>query len=218
MTAPPSLLRLIHELERLPGIGPRSAQRLAHHLLRTAEPKALALADAIREVRERIRPCSACRCPSEADPCPICREATRDRSVVLVVETPRDLEALEATGTYRGLYFVLGGRLSPVEGVTAKDLDLEALRRRVADAEVREVCLATNPDLEGDGTARAVERALGESGVRVTRLARGLPAGGQIEHLSAAVLAEAFEGRKQAPPKEAAARSREGHGDLRQEP
>lgn len=198
MSGPPSLLRLIAELERLPGIGPRSAGRLAHHLLRTGESRALALADAIREARERIRPCGQCRCPAESDPCPICRDATRDRSVVLVVETPRDLEALEAAGAYRGLYFVLGGRLSPVEGVTAKDLDLDGLRRRAAAEEVREVCLATNPDLEGDGTARAVERALRDAKVRVTRLARGLPAGGQIEYQSAAVLAEAFEGRTHA--------------------
>lgn len=196
MSMPSSLLRLIEELERLPGIGNRSAQRLAHHILRTPETKALSLADAIREARALIRPCSMCRAPAEGDPCPICRDPARDVGVLMVVETPRDLEALDGAGGYRGLYFVLGGRLSPLEGVTGKDIDLDGLRRRASAAEVREVCIATNPDLEGDGTARAVERVLLEADVRVTRLARGLPAGGQIEYQSAAVLAEAFEGRQ----------------------
>jgi recombination protein RecR len=160
------------------------------------EERALALADAIREARERVRPCTLCRCPSEADPCPICSDASRDRSLLLVVETARDLAAIEAGGAYRGLYFVLGGRLSPLDGSGADALDLEALRERARGGEVREACLATNPDLEGDGTALLVARALDGTGVRVTRLARGLPAGGQIEHQSATVIAEAFEGRR----------------------
>lgn len=195
MVTPPSLDRLVEALERLPGIGRRSAERIAHHLLRVRADEALALADAIRDARERIRPCSRCRAPSEQDPCRICRDDARDASLLMVVETARDLAAVEQGGGYGGLYFVLGGRLSPLEGVTASDLDLEALERRVVEGGVKEVCLATNPDLEGDGTALAVTRALAGSGVDVTRLARGLPAGGQIEYQNASVLAEAFEGR-----------------------
>jgi recombination protein RecR len=192
------------QLERLPGIGPRTAARLAHHLLRVPEDEALALAEAIRTVRARIRPCSRCRAPSESDPCPICTDERRDRSVVLVVETPRDLAAVEATRAYRGLYFVLGARLSPLEGVDASALDLEGLANRAAGSEVEEVCIGTNPDLEGDGTALAlveVLRSIQDAGrPRITRLARGLPTGGQIEYQSASVIADAFEGRRPATP------------------
>lgn len=221
---PESLERLIAELERLPGIGPRSAARLAHHLLRVSEPQALELADAIRTVRERIRPCSLCRAPSESDPCALCTDEGRDTSLLLVVESARDMAAVEASGAYKGLYFVLGGKLSPLEGVGAEALDLEALVARIARTDVREVCLGMNPDLEGDGTALAVVDALRSaeirsaqmrssgrtmdaesaastsasrlSAVRVTRLARGLPTGGQIEHQSASAVADAFEGRR----------------------
>jgi recombination protein RecR len=197
---PESLERLQEALERLPGIGPRSAARLAHHLLRTPEPEALGLADAIRAARARIRPCSGCGAPAESDPCPLCADVARDRSVLLVVESARDLLAVEGAGGYRGLYFVLGGRLSPLEGVDADQLPLRALAARAAADEVREVCLGTNPDLEGDGTALAVEAALeplvASKGLVLTRLARGLPSGGQIEYQSAPVLADAFEGRR----------------------
>ena len=178
---PESLDALVAQLERLPGIGPRSAARLAHHLLRVPESEALDLADAIRRARARIRPCASCHAPSETDPCPLCADPARDRSVLLVVETPRDLGAFEAGGTYRGLYFVLGARLSPLEGVDASALDLEGLAARAALAEVAEVCLGTNPDLEGDGTALTVTAAL--RGIqhggrpRITRLARGLDVG-----------------------------------------
>ena len=203
---PPSLTHLVESLERLPGIGRRSAERLAAHLLRVPEARALELADAIREARARIRACSRCRAPAEADPCPICADATRDATLLVVVETPRDLAALESSGGYRGLYYVLGGRLSPLDGVGAGSLDLDGLAARVRENEVAEVCLATNPDLEGDGTAllvgRELERAaLERSGrpLRITRLARGLPSGGQIEYQSAAVIAEAFEERRAVP-------------------
>ncbi len=209
MSTPPSLVRLIEALERLPGIGRRSAERLAGHLLRVPEARALELADAIRDVRARIRACSRCRAPAEADSCPICIDATRDKALLVVVETPRDLAALESSGGYRGLYYVLGGRLSPLNGVGANELDLEGLGARVREGVVEEVCLATNPDLEGDGTALLVERELarlarersaeGGGDLRVTRLARGLPSGGQIEYQSAAVIAEAFEGRRAVP-------------------
>jgi recombination protein RecR len=199
---PESLEQLLERLERLPGIGPRNAARLAHHLLRVPEAEALALADAIRAARERIRPCSTCRSPAEIDPCPLCADPARDRGLLLVVETPRDLAAVEATGAYRGLYFVLGARLSPLEGVDAAALDLEGLKARAAQGEVREVCIGTNPDLEGDGTALALVEALSsiraEHPLRITRLARGLPTGGQIEYQNASAIADAFEGRRQA--------------------
>ena len=208
-STPESLEALLEQLERLPGIGPRNAARLAHHLLRVPEEEAYALADAIRSARERIRPCSTCRSPAEVDPCPLCADPARDRSLLLVVETPRDLAAVEATGAYRGLYYVLGARLSPLEGVDATALDLEGLQRRAATPEVREVCIGTNPDLEGDGTALAVVDALTQVSdgpshagdthpLRVTRLARGLPTGGQIEYQNASAIADAFEGRRPA--------------------
>jgi len=197
---PESLDALVAELERLPGIGPRSAARLAHHLLRVPEAEALDLAEAIRTARARIRPCTSCRAPAETDPCPLCADPARDRSVLLVVETPRDLGAIEAAGSYRGLYFVIGARLSPLEGIDASALELEALAARAAGPEVAEVCIGTNPDLEGDGTALAVSAAIRgvqrEGRPRVTRLARGLPTGGQIEYQSASVIADAFEGRR----------------------
>jgi len=204
MITPPALAHLIEELERLPGIGRRSADRLAHHLLRVPEAEALGLAEAIRDARARIRPCSRCRAPAERDPCAICGDAARDARTLVVVESARDLVAFEAAGGYRGLYFVLGGRLSPLEGVTAADLDVAALVARATEPGVEEVCLATNPDLEGDGTALLLEKALLPSGARLTRLARGLPAGGQIEHQSAAVLAEAFAERRSVAPSRAA--------------
>lgn len=212
MSTPPSLVRLVEALERLPGIGRRSAERLAGHLLRVPEARALELAEAIRDARARIRACSRCRAPSEADPCSICSDSTRDRKLLVVVETPRDLTALESAGGYRGLYYVLGGRLSPLDGVGPNELDLEGLSSRIGEGEVEEVCLATNPDLEGDGTALLVGRELaraarersagGGGALRVTRLARGLPSGGQIEYQSAAVISEAFEGRRAIPPQD----------------
>ncbi|MDA1194846.1 MAG: recombination mediator RecR [Planctomycetota bacterium] len=196
---PESLDALLAHLERLPGIGPRSAARLAHHLLRVPDTEALALADAIRTAREKIRPCTSCRAPAEVNPCPRCSDPARDRTLLLVVEAPRDMHAVEASGAFRGLYFVLGARLSPLEGVDEAALGLDELTRRAAADEVREVCIGTNPDLEGDGTALAVRAALARVGgraLRVTRLARGLPTGGQIEHQNASALADAFEGRQ----------------------
>lgn len=203
---PASLDALLEELQRLPGVGPRSAARLAHHLLRVPESQALALADAIRAARACIKPCSLCRAPAESDPCPLCANSERDHTLLLVVETPRDLNAIEAAGTYRGLYYVLGARLTPLEGKDENAPDVSGLCARVAGEDVHEVCLGTNPDLEGDGTALAIVQALQsvprspdvESGgreLRVTRLARGLPTGGQIEYQNASVIADAFDGR-----------------------
>jgi recombination protein RecR len=195
---PQSLSRLVEALTTLPGVGRRTAERLAHHLLRAPPEEALGLADAIREARARIRPCSTCHAPTERDPCAVCADATRDRGLVLVVETPKDLEAIEEAGAWRGVYHVLGGRVSPLEGVGPEALALAALVQRVTSGDAREVCLATNPDLEGDGTALHVARALAGTPVKVTRLARGLPSGGAIEHASRSVLAEAVENRRPA--------------------
>lgn len=197
---PESLDRLVTRLTDLPGVGRRTAERLAHHLLRVPEAEALALADAIREARALIRPCSTCHAPSETDPCDVCADPARDRSTVLVVETARDLRAIEDAGAYRGVYHVLGGRVSALEGLGVEHLSLAALVARVVAADpampVREVIVATNPDLEGDGTALHVEKALLPTGVRVTRLARGLPSGGALEFASRTVIADALEHRR----------------------
>ena len=195
-TQSPALLALVEALERLPGVGARTARRLAEHLLRVPEAEALALADAVREARARLRPCRRCAKPSESDPCALCADASRRDEHLLVVETLRDLEAVEATGRYDGRYFVLRGRLAPLEGQGVDELGLDVLRERVADGLVEEVVVATNPDLEGDGAARAIAHALAGTGVRVTRLARGLPTGGQIEHQNAAAIADALQGRR----------------------
>ena len=195
---PASLVALVESLMRLPGVGRRTAERLAHHLLRVPADEAIALADAIREARSRIRPCSSCLAPSEIDPCAICADPSRDRGLLLVVETARDLRAIEDSGAWRGLYRVLGGRLSPLDGVGPDDLGIPALVAAAKEGGVREVCLATNPDLEGDGTALCIARALSAESVPVTRLARGLPSGGAIEFASKSVLADALENRRPA--------------------
>lgn len=199
MTArtPESLERLVERLMDLPGVGRRTAERLAHHLLRVPEHDALALAEAIREARARIRPCSRCRAPAEADPCPVCADPGRDPTRILVVETARDLRAIEDGGVWTGVYHVLGGRVSPLEGVGPDALALDALVER-ARAGAVEICIATNPDLEGDGTALHVAKALAATAVIVTRLARGLPTGGSLEYVSRAVLADALENRRPA--------------------
>jgi len=197
---PKALEALVEGLMGLPGVGRRTAERLAHHLLRVPEAEALALADAIRAARERIRPCSACGAPAEADPCPVCADPSRDHGLVLVVETARDLRALEDSAAWRGVYHVLGGRVSPLEDVGPEALTLSALVARAQRGELREVVIATNPDLEGDGTALHVARALKAAApaVPVTRLARGLPSGGAIEYVSKAVLSDAIENRRTA--------------------
>ena len=198
--APASLEALVEALRTLPGVGRRTAERLAHHLLRAPEAEALGLADAIRAARERIRPCSTCGAPDETDPCPVCADPARDAGLVLVVESARDLRALEDSGTWRGVYHVLGGRVSPLEGVGADALSLDVLVGRARSGRLREVVIATNPDLEGDGTALHVAKALKEAspGLAVTRLARGLPSGGAIEYVSKSVLADAIDHRRPA--------------------
>lgn len=190
--------RLIDLLGRLPGIGAKSAERLAHHLLRTSVEDALALAEAIRAVKERMGYCLQCHHLTEAGrpKCPICDDARRDPSVICVVEQPRDLMALERSGSFRGLYHVLLGRLSPLSGVGPEQLTIDSLVRRVQETGVREVILATNPNLEGDATAMLVSQRLELLDVVVTKLARGLQSGGFLEFANKEMLADAVSGRR----------------------
>lgn len=200
---PESVERLIAELTRLPGIGRRSAERIAFHVLRCDAPEALRLSRAIEDVKTNVRHCSVCFNLTDADPCPICADDRRDRATVLVVEQPRDLIALEQTGMYRGTYHVLMGRLSPLDGVGPDHLTIDSLVARVRDPEknigraaVREVVLGLNPTVEGDGTGLYLAERLRPLGVKVSRLARGVPTGGQLEYANKAVLADAIQGRQ----------------------
>lgn len=188
--------RLIKELGKLPGIGPKTAERLTHYLLAADRSEALALADAIRAIKEQIRPCRQCHNLAEGELCAICADPRRDASVICVVEQPRDLAALERAGTYRGLYHVLGGRLAPLENIGPEALAVDSLLQRVRQGGVQEVIMATNPTLEGDGTALYISGLLAETGVRITRLARGLPSGSVLEFANTQMLADALEGRR----------------------
>jgi len=189
--------RLIEELHRLPGIGPKSAQRLAYHLLRATRNEAQALAEAIVEVKERIVLCTVCQNVTDVDPCLICADEGRDRSLVCVVEEPLDILAVERTRGYRGLYHVLHGSISPMEGVGPEQLKVRELLERLRDGTVHEVIMATNPNLEGEATAMYIGRLLQPLGVRVTRLARGLPMGGDLEYADDLTLARALENRQE---------------------
>ncbi len=194
---PRSLDRLMEEFARLPGIGPRSAERLAFHILKSDKKSALALADAIRDVKSMVKHCGKCFNLTEQDPCPICADCRRDHSKVFVVEQPKDLLLLEATGLIRGVYHVLLGHIAPLDGVEPGDLTIAALLDRVRAGGVTEVIIATNPTIEGEGTALHIKSELtGIDGVSVTRLARGLPSGSQIEYATRAVLQDAIEGRR----------------------
>jgi recombination protein RecR len=188
----------IAALDRLPGVGAKSAERLAHHILKCPAEEALALADAIREVKDRVRHCPTCFHLTEADEpfCAICRDPRRDTSTVCVVEQPRDLMALERAGTYSGVYHVLLGRLAPLQGIGPEQLTIDALDTRVRSGTVREVIMATNPNLEGDGTALLVANRLADAGVPITRLARGLASGSVLEFANREMLADALNGRQ----------------------
>jgi recombination protein RecR len=187
---------LTQELNKLPGIGPKTAERLTHYLVAADRAQVLALADALRGIKENVRFCRQCFNLTEADLCTICADPRRDASTVCVVEQPRDLAALERAGTYRGLYHVLQGRLAPLDNVGPEQLTVDALLRRVRQGGVREVIMATNPTLEGDGTALYLSNLLADSGVQVTRLARGLPSGSVLEFANNQMLADALEGRR----------------------
>ena len=192
---PAPLARLVAELARLPGIGQRTAQRLAFHILRAPDEEAAALAVAIREVKERVGLCEECFNLAEGPRCRICADSSRDRTTICVVEEPADVIPIERTHEYRGLYHVLGGALSPIDGVDAEDLKIAELERRVEDGEVHEVVLATNPTTTGEATALHIaERLRGR--VAVTRLASGLPVGADLEHADEVTLGKAFAGRR----------------------
>lgn len=195
--APEPIARLIQEFARLPGIGPRSARRLAYHVLRAPEDEALALARALGDVKSRIVFCGACWNITEADPCALCADERRDRALICVVEQPLDVLVVERTGGYRGLYHVLHGALNPIEGVGPEQLRVRELTERVGAGGVGEVIMATNPSLEGEATSMYLQRLLGPLGVRVTRLARGLPSGADLEYMDDLTLARALEGRQE---------------------
>lgn len=190
-----SLAVLIQALRKLPGIGPRSAERLAFHLLRSSREEAQALADAIVDLKRSIRHCTACFNLTDRDPCAICADPRRDRAEIWVVEQPKDVLALESTGLVRGVYHVLMGHVSPLEGIGPEDLNMDPLIRRIRAGGVREVVLATNPTMEGDGTALHLVSLLEGLGVRITRLARGLAVGSKLEYATGAMLEAAIRGR-----------------------
>ena len=193
-----SIQNLMNELARLPGIGVRSAERIAFHLLKQKPADAMLLADAIRDVKTRIKNCSVCYNLTESDPCSICSDPSRDQGLVCVVEQPKDLLALESTGLYRGVYHVLLGRISPLEGIEPGDLTIEPLMERLASGTICEVIMGTNPTMEGDGTALYIQSLIGARfpSLPITRLARGLPAGSNIEYANRNILADAISGRQ----------------------
>jgi len=191
-----SLTRVIEEFAKLPGIGKKSAERLAYHILRVHKTEALALADAIRNVRENVHYCRTCYNLSEGEICLICQDPQRDRTRLCVVEQPRDLMALEQTGVFRGLYHVLLGRIAPLDGIGPAQLTIEPLIDRVRNGPFREIIMATNPTVEGDGTALHLSNLLAEFPVEVTRLARGVTSGSILEYTSKEVLADAVSGRQ----------------------
>ena len=191
-----SVSDLIEHLGRLPGIGRKTAERLAYHLLRTNKAEALALADAIRSVRENVHYCSVCFHLAESKLCTICSDSRRDSTLLCVVEQPRDLIALEQASAYRGLYHVLLGRISPLEGVGPEQLTIDALVDRIRRGNFQEVIMATNPTVEGDGTALYISNQLAEFPVRLTRLARGVTSGSMLEYVNKDILADALVGRQ----------------------
>jgi len=189
--------RLIDEFHKLPGVGPKSAQRLAYHILRTSADEAHALAQAIVDVKEQITFCSSCQNLTDIDPCRICRSDRRDTTLICVVEEPLDILAIERTRSYKGLYHVLHGVISPIDGIGPDDLKVRELIGRLQGGAVREVIMATNPNVEGDATAMYLDRLIAPSGVRVTRLARGLAMGADLEYADEVTLTRALEGRQQ---------------------
>jgi recombination protein RecR len=189
------IARLIDELKHLPGIGQKTAQRLAFHLLRAAPEEALALADAIRDAKVKIRECSICNNITDTDPCLYCASATRDRKVICVVEEPHNIIAVERTRQYAGLYHVLGGALSPLEGVGPEQLKLKSLIERLKGGAIEEVIVATNPTAEGEATAVYVSKLIKPLGVRVTRIGVGIPVGSDLDYADEITMLKAMEGR-----------------------
>ena len=191
-----SVVHMIEQLARLPGIGRKSAERLAYHLLRVPDSEAFALADAIRHVRENVRYCDICFNLAESEMCNLCRDPSRDQNTVCVVQQPRDLMAIEQSGTYRGLYHVLLGRIAPLENIGPDQLTIDGLVERVANGNFSEVIMATNPTVEGDGTALYISNVLNQDDVPLTRLARGITTGSILEYTNKEILADAISGRQ----------------------
>jgi recombination protein RecR len=187
---------LIDELGRLPGVGPKSAQRIAFHLLQADPIDVKRLVSALVEVKDKVRFCSICGNVAQEEQCRICRDERRDRALICVVEEPKDVVAIERTREFRGRYHVLGGAISPIEGIGPDDLRIRELLARLASDEITEIILATNPNLEGEATATYLARLLRPMGMRVTRLASGLPVGGDLEYADEVTLGRAFEGRR----------------------
>jgi len=192
-----SVYKLIQELNKLPGIGPKSAQRLAYYLLRVPEEQAKLLADAILSIKQKAKLCSVCCNVTDSDPCSICRSNQRNRTKICIVEQPQDILALEHTRIYNGLYHVLHGALSPTEGIGADDIRIKELMNRLQAGSTDEVILATNPNLEGEQTAMYLSKLISPLGIRVTRLARGLPFGTELEYADDVTLTRAIEGRQE---------------------
>jgi recombination protein RecR len=196
VSLPEPLLRLIEELQRLPGIGPKGAQRLAFHILKTPREQADRLADAVRDVKERVTYCSICSNITDADPCVFCSDASRDAHVICVVEEPQNVTAIEKTRDFKGLYHVLMGSISPLQGVGPDDLKIKSLLTRVGSG-VSEIILATNPTVEGEATAIYLARLLKPLGVKVTRIATGVPVGSDLEYADEITVHKALEGRRE---------------------
>jgi recombination protein RecR len=196
MSLPDPLIRLVEELQRLPGIGPKGAQRLAFHILKTPRENIDRLADALRDVKERVTYCSVCNNITESDPCAFCRNSERDQRVICVVEEPQNVGAIEKTRGFKGLYHVLMGALSPLQGIGPDDLKIKSLLTRIGTG-VSEVILATNPTVEGEATAIYLTRLLKPLGVRVTRIAMGVPVGSDLEYTDEVTMQKALEGRRE---------------------
>ena len=197
MSQPEPLVRLIEEFKKLPGIGAKSAQRLAFHILRTPRDETERLCDALRDVKERVTYCSVCNNITDVNPCGICTDDSRDRRVICVVEEPQNVGAVEKTRGFRGLYHVLMGALSPLQGVGPDDLRIKGLLDRVAGGSLEEVILATNPTVEGEATAIYLARLLKPLGLRVTRIATGIPVGSDLEYADEVTMGKAMEGRRE---------------------
>jgi recombination protein RecR len=196
MSLPDPLVRLIEELQRLPGIGPKGAQRLAFYILKTPREQADRLADAVREVKERVTYCSVCNNITDEDPCAFCRNDSRDRHVICVVEEPQNVAGIEKTREFKGVYHVLMGALSPLQGIGPDDLKIKGLLGRIGDG-ITEVILATNPNVEGEATALYLARLLKPLGVKVTRIAMGVPVGSDLEYADEITMHKALEGRRE---------------------
>lgn len=191
-----SVTNLIEQFSRLPGIGRKSAERLAYHILRVPESEAFALADSVRHVRENVRYCDVCFNLAESETCQICQDASRNQAVVCVVQQPRDLMAIEQSGTYRGLYHVLLGRIAPLENIGPDQLTIDQLVGRISNGGFTEVIMATNPTVEGDGTALHISNLLADYDVKITKLARGITTGSVLEYTNKEILADAMSGRQ----------------------